>query len=270
MRRILKALALFSALALSIVVLALVRLIFFFHPEQKKRVTANTVYLFGKLFVFIIDVKVKLSGETDLLRKKGVFFVSNHFGYIDGIIASSLTPLVFIAKSDLRNWPFFGFFSFLSDTIFVNRTSPAKIKKEIDRIVSFLNTNVNVILFPEGTSTDGSRLLPFKSSFFAAPQAAESLIVPLAITYDSVDNQKLSEENKDLLHWYGTMDFFTHLLKVLSLRKIVINVKVCRAIQSYAVSEDDLSLQRKTLRDTCWSVIDKNLNLIPQDSFLAS
>ena len=256
-----KAIFIFSTILFCIIILAGLRLIFIFSPKKKRLLTTYVVHIFGKIATFTLGIKVNITGRKDLLREKGLFFVCNHLSYIDGIVATGLTPLVFVAKTDVRNWPFFGFFTFLSDTIFVNRRSAANIHKEIKRIASSLHDKINVILFPEGTSTDGQKLLPFKSSFFAAPLEAKSPIVPLVISYKSINHQKITEQNRDLVCWYGSMPFLPHLLKALSLRSIILNIKVCNPIQRITESNKNMAVQRKDLRDDSWKAIETCLKI---------
>ncbi len=261
MIRLLKVIFLFLSIFLCSLVLVLLKCLFMFSPTTRKKIVAYTVHFFGKAFILIMGIKVKISGEKELLRKRGVFFICNHLSYIDGIIANSLSPLVFIGKTEMRKWPFFGIFIFLSNTIFVNRINSSNIHKEVDKIVSFLTSKVNVILFPEGTSTDGKALLPFKSSFFAAPLAAKCKIIPLVIKYKEINHKKLNNENKNLIYWYGDMGFLSHLLNVLKLRRIVVEVNVCEPVHIEKGQNGENHSQRKYLRDICRKTIENQLNL---------
>ena len=256
MKREIKAVFIFSTIVFCIAILIALRLIFLFWPAKKKLLTTYVVHLFGKIATFTLGVKVNVRGRKDLLKKRGQFFISNHLSYIDGIVATGLAPLAFVAKTDVRKWPFFGFFSFLSDTIFVNRTNSANIHKEIKKMVSFLNDKVNIILFPEGTSTNGEKLLPFKSSFFAAPLEAKSPVVPIVVTYKSINSQAINEKNRDLVYWYGSMPFLPHLLRAFSLDSIVLDIKVCDPIQGSLTSNGSTVSGRKDLCEASWKSIE--------------
>jgi 1-acyl-sn-glycerol-3-phosphate acyltransferase len=246
-----KTIFLFSSIFLCTALLILIRCLFFLSLHKRNRLISFIIYLFGKVFTLILGVRVEIGGEKTLLKKRGVFFVSNHLSYLDGIIATSLSPLVFIARGDLRQWPFFGIFSLLSNTIFVERNSRYNLQRDISKIVGFLKSKVNVILYPEGTSTDGKKLLPFKSSFFAAAQEAGCMIVPLAIKYKKINAQSLSKKNQDLVYWYGDMEFLPHLWKVLKLDKILVEVRVCRPQLASEFTDKPLSSARKCLSESC-------------------
>jgi 1-acyl-sn-glycerol-3-phosphate acyltransferase len=249
MKRALKLILILLNTFLSISALALVKLIFCHAPRRKLRYAYQVNYLFNKIFVFILGIKICLSGEKEILGSKGVFFVSNHLSYIDGIAISSLVPLVFIGRSDLRSWPIFGILSSLSYTIFVDRVSPSNIHNEIERI-----------LFPEGTSTDGSKLLPFKSSFFTVAVHTECPVVPLAVKYKKINGQNINERNKDLVYWYGEMDFIPHLFRVLGLNKIELEIKICEPIDVLRLEGKAPSLQRKYLSDASRVAIQQHLS----------
>lgn len=254
-----KTIFLFLSIFLCLANLILIRCLLFLSPHKRSQLISFVIYLFGNVFTLILGIRVKISGEKILLKKRGVFFVSNHLSYLDGVIATSLSPLVFIARGDLRQWPFFGIFSLLSNTIFVERNSRYNVQRDISKIVGFLKNKVNVILYPEGTSTGGKKLLPFKSSFFAAAQEAGCMIVPLAIKYKKINAQDLSEKNQDLVYWYGDMEFLPHLWKVLKLHKIRVEIKVCRPILISEFQNSSPSLQRKYLSESCRLSIEEGL-----------
>lgn len=255
-----KAFLLFSSILIWLLFMALVKFIFIFSLAWRRKLVSRLVNAFGRTAVRIMGIRVELSGKKELLKQRGLFFVCNHLSYVDGIVATSLTPLVFIGKTDLRRWPFFGFFISLSETIFVDRTTPVYIQKEMEKIVSFLKNDINVILFPEGTSTNGDKLLPFKSSFFAAPLSARRPVVPLVLRYKTVNNEPISEKNRDLVCWYGSMPFLPHLFGVLKLKSIVMEVKVCDSIECLEQGLINATSQRKQLCQLSRQAIESCLN----------
>ena len=259
MKRAFKLILLLLNLFLSLGAIALVRLIL---ARSKKRIyyACRINRFFNRIFSLILGIKVNLVADKEILKKKGVFFVSNHLSYIDGIAISGIVPVVFIGRSDLKNWPLFGLLSTLAYTIFVDRINPSDIHEEIGKIDFFIHQGINVILFPEGTSTDGRKLLPFKSSFFTVAVHTECPVVPVAVKYKSVDARKIDEKNKDLVYWYGNMDFLPHLFKVMGLDKIELDVKICKPLDILRLKGKNHSLQRKYLSDASRETIENNLN----------
>ena len=92
--------------------------------------------------------------------------VANHVSYLDVFVLGSLIPAVFVAKKEVREWPVIGWIAWLQRTIFIERRR-SKADDEIRPLVKALNQGSNVIVFPEGTSTDGVTILPFKSTLFS-------------------------------------------------------------------------------------------------------
>jgi 1-acyl-sn-glycerol-3-phosphate acyltransferase len=157
----------------------------------------------------------------------------------------------------VQSWPLFGQMVSLAGTIFIDRGERYKTPEFVQKIVGVLNKKINILLFPEGTSTDGSKVLPFQSVFFAAPFIAHSVIVPVVIRYTAIDGQSLSERNKDRVYWYGQEPFFKHLWQFLELRNVDVHVKVCAVIETGNFSSD--SYGRKQLSSYCRDIISREL-----------
>jgi 1-acyl-sn-glycerol-3-phosphate acyltransferase len=198
--------------------------------KRRQYHASHLILAFSKVMAFVLGIKAKVKGDKSLLTKRGAFIVTNHVSYLDGIIISSIFPLIFIARGDLKNWPFFGIFTLISDTIFVDRRDPTGLPQEISKISQALSSGANVILFPEGTTTAGYSISTFKSSFFQAPLANFSPIIPLTIKYKNINGRQLDANNKDLIFWYGDMEFIPHLLCVLALKKIEAEIEILEPI----------------------------------------
>ncbi|MDX1499030.1 MAG: lysophospholipid acyltransferase family protein [Woeseiaceae bacterium] len=136
----------------------------------------------GSCLAFGLDWQ--LSGEVS--THKPTLFVSNHLSYLDIVAIGSALEVSFAAKAEMKNWPFFGTISRFADTIFISR-NPRHAKQALGQISERLKERRNLILFPEGTSWDGSEIRPFKSSPFGVaddPELREILHVqPLSIAY---------------------------------------------------------------------------------------
>lgn len=260
MRKTVKATFLFLNIFLCIFILSFVRVVFLLFPAKRTFLVSYIAHIFNKISAFILGIKVKVSGKSEFLKTRGIFFVINHLSYLDGVIASSLSPLVFIGRSDLKSWPLFGTLTSLSDTIFVNRIDPSNIHRELERIAFFLSNRTNVILFPEGTSTNGKELLPFKTSFFEAPLKVGCKIVPLAIRYTRINTEELNDKNKDLIYWYGDMEFLPHLFGVLKLKRVDVEVRVFKSLSISEIPNEKVSFLRKYLSSACQEIIEDYLN----------
>jgi 1-acyl-sn-glycerol-3-phosphate acyltransferase len=106
-------------------------------------------------------------------------------------------------------------------------------------------------LFPEGTSTNGERLLPFQTVPLAAPLRSRATIVPTTVVYKSIDDKPVSAANRDLIYWYGDMDFVSHFWKLLALRSVEVLVTIQPKIECFRYP--DHSAGRKKLAEDCYN-----------------
>ncbi|MFH1656015.1 MAG: lysophospholipid acyltransferase family protein [Candidatus Omnitrophota bacterium] len=208
----------------------------------------------------ILGIKVIIEGKEHASGRKNFLIISNHLTYIDGIVMGSLFPVLFVSKKEVKSWPLFGVMVSLAATIFIDRERRNETPVYVEKISNILKNKINVMIFPEGTSTDGTRLLSFQTAFFSSPIISKTPVLPIAIRYLQIDNQKISEANKDMVYWYGKMPFFTHLWEVLKLRKIVVKVKINPAIDSTKFKKD--GSRRKELSTICHDVINKAIKNI--------
>ena len=232
-----KILFLFLQVFLFILVFAVLNCLFFLSPKNKARYIAITIHIFSTISAFVMGIKIKVSGLDKVRHKKGLFLVTGHLSYLDGIIASRILPLVFVARGDLKSWPFFGIFSLLSQTIFINRNSTCGLQKELKRISFMLESGVNIMFFPQGTTTNSPKDILFKSSFFEAPLASSAATAPFAIRYKKINGRAIDDTNKDFIFWYGDMDFIPHLVSFLGLKSVEVEVDMLEPIK--ASSGDD-------------------------------
>jgi 1-acyl-sn-glycerol-3-phosphate acyltransferase len=136
--------------------------------------------------------------------------VSNHLSYLDIAIYSAAMPCVFVSKAEVRRWPYFGIAARASGTVFVDRTSRAGAAVAAAEMLNRLKMRIPVLLFPEGTSTDGAQVLRFHSSLFQPAIEASVPVTAAAIRY--VIQGSIAER---VLCWYGDEPFFSNLWRAL-------------------------------------------------------
>ena len=135
---------------------------------------------------------------------------ANHLSYLDIVIASAAVPCAFVAKQEIGSWPFFGPLSKMGGAIFVDRSSRVDAWETADAMALRLKQGVPVVLFPEGTSTDGSEVIRFHSTLFAPAVEGRLPVVPAAVFYE----MRGAGTERDLC-WFGDQTFLPHLLRVL-------------------------------------------------------
>jgi 1-acyl-sn-glycerol-3-phosphate acyltransferase len=131
--------------------------------------------------------------------------VANHISYFDPLIVASYLPLTAIAKREVASWPIVGEFVKRLGTLFVDRDNACSGARVLREAISLLNRGVSVLVFPEGTTTRGDQVLPFKRGIFGAALRAGVPIVPIALSYEREDAA-----------WVGNTIFLSHYMRTMS------------------------------------------------------
>lgn len=174
--------------------------------------------IFHKLLIWLLSIEIDFEGEIDTSNNSNLY-ISNHISYLDIPILGSTFPLRFVAKSDIEVWPLFGFLAKLGRTIFISRNRSESLDQK-NKIFKSLSSDEKVFIFPEGTTSDGNRVLDFKSSSFSALEGQNLIIQPIVIVYSDLNGIPINRWLRPVIAWYGDMDFKPHLSKLASLRSI--------------------------------------------------
>ncbi len=167
--------------------------------------------LWHRIVCLIFGLKFKVIGKV--YSGGQVMFISNHLSYLDIPVIGSVVRASFVAKQDVSGWPVFGYLSTLQQTAFISR-SREDAAREKYALQTMLDDGKDLIIFPEGTSTDGREVLPFKSSLFALPmELAKKQPVVIQTVTVRLENAKTQEE-RDLYAWHGDMEMPPHLWAV--------------------------------------------------------
>ena len=215
----------------------------------------NIPRLFHIGFLKILNVKVNLVGKIH--KERPGLLISNHASWIDISILSSLTNISFIAKSEVSKWPLFGFLAKLQDTVFIERRAIKAVKQK-NEINEVLHKGKRLVLFPEGTSSDGNRVLKFKSSLFSVVEnktdnSENYLIQAVTICYKGINGLPMSRSERPLISWWGDMDLMNHLWNILKLNSVDILVIAHEPIQEVS--------DRKSLSKIAWEQVAQGMGL---------
>lgn len=224
MLRIFRLMLCLACFLLFLTAAACLRLCFFLLRKEHWKVMSVLNRFLASCLVSIIGVRISFSGSRPSPGARGLFLVSNHLGYLDGFILGSLFSLVYTSKSELKQWPVIGAMTNLSGTLFIERERKNHITEYIRKMSHVLGQGVNLLFFPEGTTTNGEKLLNFRSAFFEAAVQARSPVVPITLCYLSLDGYPITENNRDQLYWYGEMTFMGHFFRLLSHHEISVEV----------------------------------------------
>ena len=158
---------------------------------------------------------IRMRTRGDITRKQNTIFVGNHLSYIDIAVLGSVLNATFISKAEVKNWPVLGILATCAKTVFISRNRQS-VEKGIEDIAQTLDSGLSLILFPEGTSTKGETVLPFKSSFFQIflNQKLKNKIAvqPFTLSIQRVDGRDVETlDDHDLYAWYGEMTLGQHI-----------------------------------------------------------
>ena len=179
---------------------------------------------YHRLVLRLLGVRLKLVGQP--LRAGPALIAANHAGWLDIVILSAVAPVSFIAKREVNGWPFFGSLARLQRTVFVDRDRRHGAGDARDEIGERLASGDILVLFPEGTSSDGRRVLPFKSSLFGAAERPGVRVQPLSLAYSGHRNLPMTSRLMPFYAWYGGMELPPHLWEALKMGPIEVTV-VC-------------------------------------------
>jgi lyso-ornithine lipid O-acyltransferase len=160
-------------------------------------------------------IGVRLTIEGAIERDRPVLLVANHSSWLDIPVLSAVAPLSFVAKSEVGGWPFVGTLARLQGTVFVDRTRRHSVGGTASEIGGRLASHDCLVLFAEGTSSDGNRVLPLRSSLFGAVELSSGAgqspaVQTLAVVYTHRHGLALGRADRPSIGWYGDMDLGPH------------------------------------------------------------
>ncbi|WP_235961338.1 lysophospholipid acyltransferase family protein [Falsiroseomonas selenitidurans] len=158
----------------------------------------------------LMGLRIQVVGEQ--ARQMPVLFVSNHSSWLDILALGATLEAGFVGKSDIEGWPLIRTVARLGRTVFVSRRRSGT-KGEADAIRARLAEGDSLILFPEGTTSDGGRVLPFRSAFMSVADAAR-VVQPVSIVFDRLGGLPACRRDRPLFAWYGDTDILTHFWRI--------------------------------------------------------
>ena len=210
-------------------------------------------YFYHKICLRIFGIKIKTFGKVSI--NSPILLISNHASYLDIIILGSLFKTSFIAKKEISKWPLLGILAKLQNTIFIDRRV-SSLKNQENQIIKHLNEKKNLVIFPEGTSSDGNRVLPFKSSLFNIFEKnlnSKILVQTITIVYKKINGIPMNRIERKNITWHSNMDLIPNIFNVL--KKLSIEAEVIFNDEFLPSKEYD----RKKLALHCWEKINYNL-----------
>ncbi len=191
------------------------------------------IRLWGRGLLRIFNIRLKVFGDVDSCY--GSLIVSNHMGYVDVFVHAAVFGLRFCPKIEVRSWPVLGWYTSLTHPIWIDRSSRLKTQKSLEEFRDSLEHHIPLIVYPEGTSTDGTGILPFKSSLFEVVQDGKFAIQPILTLYRV-------PEGADSPCWYGDLALFPHLWRLLGIPRTDAEVYILPPIMAEGRDRKELAV----------------------------
>lgn len=250
--RLLKLTAFLSLWAVFFVLVAIVHLwVSILGLPNRWKIISRLNRNYTLLLRLILNIKVTVSGDEGQLERGGYVIIANHVSYVDGIVLASIFPILFVSKREVKSWPVVGQWNVLCGTIFINRQRKDQVGFLIEEMTRKLKQEANILLFPEGTSTNGEKMLAFQTVPLGAPLRHRSIIVPATITYKTIDEEPVTAVNRDFVYWYGDMEFAPHFWNLLGRRSVEVLVTIQPKIECFRYPDN--SAGRKKLAEDCYN-----------------
>jgi 1-acyl-sn-glycerol-3-phosphate acyltransferase len=177
------------------------------------KINQSLGFRFGRFYLSswrqCIGHQLIIKGE--LSKKTPTLFIANHSTYVDILVLGTFIPARFVAKQEVAKWPIMGWLATNQGTIYIDRNRNA-IAEGTEKLIEFLDKGESLILFPEGTTSDGCRILPFGSSFFDVAVKKNLDIQPITVTYAGWDRLPMPRYMRKLCGWFSPdVDLVSHL-----------------------------------------------------------
>lgn len=178
---------------------------------------------------FLLGIRIRIHGTIETRRP--LMIASNHISWKDILVLGAILDVVYIAKAEVRDWPFFGTLARLQRSIFVRRDERRSTGNQVSEIALRLAGGEVVVLFPEGTTSDGNRLMDIKSSLFGAAASAvphspegKVFVQPVTIAYIGVHGMPMGRYHRPIAAWPGDIELVPHLSGILRTGAIEVDV----------------------------------------------
>src|SRR4051812_38142137 len=192
-----------------------------------------------RLLCRALRIRIVIHGAQ--VAGRPVLIVSNHVSWVDIVVLAAIAPMVFVAKREVATWPLIGWAARVQKVVFVDRVRRRQTPESVKAISQRLADGHAVVLFAEGTSGDGNRVLPFRSALIGAVEAAckqmrlgEVLLQPMSICYTAQNGLPMARNDQPLVAWYGDLDFFPHFANFIRRGAVDVTVSFGRPVTAAA------------------------------------
>ncbi|MGH7076308.1 MAG: lysophospholipid acyltransferase family protein, partial [Stellaceae bacterium] len=205
---------------------------------------------YHRLSCRVLGIRLVFEGKP--VETAPALYVVNHTSYLDIEILGATLEASFVSRADVANWPWFGWLAKLQRTVFIERNRGEALDHR-NAMVRRFDRGDRLIVFPEGTSSDGSHVLPFKSSLFSVAEYRRDgvpvAVQPVAVAYTRLDGIPMGRCYRPFFAWYGDMDLAPHLWVLLGMGVLSVELTFFPPVTI------DQFASRKALAQHCYRVI---------------
>jgi len=215
-----RAFRLTSVLLVSLFLSALLVMTAWFVPRSRRgRYRARFQQAWARVLCAVLGIRIEVIGNFP--RGWSGLAIANHLGYGDILVLGSILPGTFVSKADVARWPGIGLLASIAGTVYVDREHPAAAGAFAGQLKTRIAAGDTILLFPEGTSTRGETILPFKTAPFAAVAGLPGkTVLPLYIDVVEIEGKPAVGPCRDTVCWHGDAVLVPHLYRLLGLRGI--------------------------------------------------
>jgi lyso-ornithine lipid O-acyltransferase len=168
-----------------------------------------------------LNFQVEVFGyDAERMKNDNYLMVGNHMSYMDILVFAAHQPALFVTSEDMGEVPVLGHITKMAGCIFIERRNRSKVDRDISAMTDALKQGLNILIYPEGTSTNGQQLLPFKKSLLMSAVEAGRDIQPVCLKYTEIDGEPFGPHNADKICWYGDMTFAPHFYEMAKLKSV--------------------------------------------------
>jgi 1-acyl-sn-glycerol-3-phosphate acyltransferase len=193
--------------------------------------------LYSRAMCALLGVRITVDGTPP--RHHAVLILANHVSWLDIFAITATVPVIFVAKSEVKRWPLVGWVARARGTVFVERDRRGQTPAANTDIARHLAEGQSIVLFAEGTSSDGNRVLPFRSALVGALREAlgqvdggkRIAVQPLSVGYTGLLGLPMGRQHRLVAAWYGDRDLLPHLAEFLRRGAVDVTLSWCEPVE---------------------------------------
>ena len=214
-------------------------------PYSARNFLNRVIKFYSKIILSIL--RVHIDHQIFTQPQVNALVISNHLSYLDIFIIFSLYPAAFVTSIEMKKTPILGQIVTIGGCLFVERRSRKNLSNEIKEITNALIAGLNVVIFPEATSTNGEKVIRFKRPLFQSAIDANTNVLPVTINYQFIDGEPVTKNSRDGVCWYGDMSIFSHILKLVTFKRIDVSVTESAYISPTGKDITELSSEARNI-----------------------